>query len=542
MNERSLSFKNILSPAKNLSQNAVSYKKPQPTPSKRRPSKLWQETVEGNVSNVFSEMQIKRQNAIFELYEGENDLVHDLQMIKETYYNSLKTLGLMTESELHQIFSVIETLVPIHQDLVMSLISQRQPDGSTEGVGEVLLDWLPNLHSYIPYCANQIYAKALLDEKKNDKRIHDFLQRCQESSFSRKLDLWTFLDLPRNRLVKYPLLLKNIQKRTPESHADIQRLQQAIDSVEAIIREVDEKAGEAKCNFHRDRLDFLEESQRHPLIDEAKVLLCDGVLRNSRGTKLTVFVFKKVMVLTRPTTRHDRQCYQVYRYPLPLSELIVEDLKDGEVKMGSFRNMLGQGQGSKYVFRVSSTIQSGKGYTHTLQARDEHDKKQWLNCLQLAIKEAMPVAAKMATPKTDVNDVVEDDTEEQKMDMSFVNDAIDLDESCLPMEDSCLPMENDQGGDCRLKRSDSRSSQKSLHSEVMEAVNVVSERRRSLRSSTKSLASALKRSLSNRSVRSSVSSLPHGEQAEGESVFEKSSDSSSSSEMDPLDFSKSKKV
>jgi hypothetical protein len=56
-----LSFKNILSPAK-PNQNAISYKKPQPTPTKRRPSKLWQETVDGNVTNVFSEMQIKRQN------------------------------------------------------------------------------------------------------------------------------------------------------------------------------------------------------------------------------------------------------------------------------------------------------------------------------------------------------------------------------------------------------------------------------------------------------------------------------------------------
>jgi hypothetical protein len=63
--------------------------------------------------------------------------------------------------------------------------------------------------------------------------------------------------------------------------------------------------------------------------------------------KLTVFVFKKIIVLTRPTHHHDRQCYQVYRYPLPLSDLLVEDLKDGEVKMGSFRNMLGQGQGSE---------------------------------------------------------------------------------------------------------------------------------------------------------------------------------------------------
>jgi hypothetical protein len=90
-------------------------------------------------------------------------------------------------------------------------LAQKQPDGSTDKVGRVLLDWISGLLSYVPYCANQIFAKDLLDRKRNDKRVQDFLQRCQESPFSRKLDLWTFLDVPRSRLVKYPLLLRSIQ-------------------------------------------------------------------------------------------------------------------------------------------------------------------------------------------------------------------------------------------------------------------------------------------------------------------------------------------
>lgn len=50
------------------------------------------------------------------------------------------------------------------------------------------------MYQYCAYCANQVHAKALLDEKKNhDKRLEDFLQRCLESPFSRKLDLWNFL-------------------------------------------------------------------------------------------------------------------------------------------------------------------------------------------------------------------------------------------------------------------------------------------------------------------------------------------------------------
>lgn len=49
------------------------------------------------------------------------------------------------------------------------------------------------LKDYVPFCANQVFGKAMLDEKKNDPAVDDFLQRCQDSPFSRKLDLWTLL-------------------------------------------------------------------------------------------------------------------------------------------------------------------------------------------------------------------------------------------------------------------------------------------------------------------------------------------------------------
>lgn len=87
---------------------------------------------------------------------------------------------------------------------------------------------LPCLSSYTPYCSNQVKAKSLLDQKKQDRRVQDFLQRCLQSPFSRKLDLWNFLDIPRSRLVKYPLLLREILKHTPNDHADRQHLDEAV--------------------------------------------------------------------------------------------------------------------------------------------------------------------------------------------------------------------------------------------------------------------------------------------------------------------------
>uniref|UniRef100_A0A0B6ZV76 PH domain-containing protein n=1 Tax=Arion vulgaris TaxID=1028688 RepID=A0A0B6ZV76_9EUPU len=70
--------------------------------------------------------------------------------------------------------------------------------------------------------------------------------------------------------------------------------------------------------------------------------------------------------------------YQIYRQPIPATELVVEDLPDGEVKMGSFRSAFGQGgQTAKNLIRLSFQ-DTDRGQSHTLIISDEHDKRQWM--------------------------------------------------------------------------------------------------------------------------------------------------------------------
>uniref|UniRef100_T1IVC1 DH domain-containing protein n=1 Tax=Strigamia maritima TaxID=126957 RepID=T1IVC1_STRMM len=348
-------------------------------PTKQRQSKYWRETIGKDVCSDLEDSEIRRQEAIFELFTGEEDMVEDLHLIKSTYHDSLLHLNILTNDEVQQIFGSLHTLEPLHHDLVTKLSQLRNEDGLTESIGRILVEWIPCLKAYIDYCANQVYAKALLDEKKiNDKRVEDFLKRCLESPFSRKLDLWNFLDVPRNRLVKYPLLFRNICKLTPQNHVDLEYFKKAIPMIEQIISTVDIRMGESEGQFFINKLDYLDEQQKDPALAKVNCLLCKGILRNNRGTKLTAFLFDQVLVLTRPVTRNDRgRLYQVYRQPMPSEEIIIEDIKDGEVKMGSFRSAFSHNQSIKNVFRVSfRNPLDGQG--HTLMTTDEHDKKQWL--------------------------------------------------------------------------------------------------------------------------------------------------------------------
>ena len=48
---------------------------------------------------------------------------------------------------------------------------------------------------YSEYCANLVVAKNTLETKRQVPAFEDFLQRCLDSDFSRKIDLWTFLGM-----------------------------------------------------------------------------------------------------------------------------------------------------------------------------------------------------------------------------------------------------------------------------------------------------------------------------------------------------------
>ncbi|XP_073968336.1 LOW QUALITY PROTEIN: rho guanine nucleotide exchange factor 3 [Salmo salar] len=351
---------------------------------RRRSSQCWSDTVD---SHDLTAKEIKRQEVIYELTEGERQLIEDLRLVKKVYYEPMLTLDIMTESELGQIFGTLDSLIPLHEDLLARLERLRGSEKTVGAVGITLFNWFPCLEAYVTYCCNQVEAKALLDMKKQQKRVEQFLRLCQESSFSRKLDLWNFLDLPRSRLVKYPLLLREILKSTPPDHPDEDTLPDALELVQSIVSEVDRKTGEAECQFYRRGLAYLEDGQRLPEIQLSRFLYCHGELKNSKGQKLHVFLFELCLVLTR-SVEDKEGCvvFQVYRQPLPTATLHLEDLPDGEGGGGgAFRGAFTSGNDKvRNCLRVSSRGRS-KAQSHSLQANDSFNKQQWISCLRQAM-------------------------------------------------------------------------------------------------------------------------------------------------------------
>ena len=216
-----------------------------------------------------------------------------MSLLRKTYAESLVRFNILHQAEADLVFGKLYPIIPLHNSLACALSSLRdRTNGLSKPIGRVIIHWVNSLKvPYVEYCSNLIQTKAFIDYRRDtDKDFNDFLRRCIESPFSRKLDLWSYLDVPRSRLVKYPLLLRQVLKfsnATPEYAADMNNLSSAIENLEAVIRDVDVAMAEARAQFTVSRLEWLDEAieaKYSMAVFSAKEEIISGTLRNNRGT------------------------------------------------------------------------------------------------------------------------------------------------------------------------------------------------------------------------------------------------------------------
>lgn len=272
------------------------------------------------LNNVLTRSEVKRQEAIYELYCGENVLLNDLYVLRDFYYEPMLSAGICTSEELSTLFGDITTLIQIHSSLRDELLKARDRSGFTKAVGPIILKWVSLLfYQYIllsyacninfivlvqlstlkkPYverCRTLVWARHLLDEKRfGNKRFQSFLKKRLESP--RSVDLWTYLDVPRSRIVKYPLLAKEILKHTPATDADHSLLKEAGDVLSDLLRNIDRTMGDAECKLAQSKINVKIEHDPDKCIANATELITKGPLKDARGIvrlfRFSLFTFR----------------------------------------------------------------------------------------------------------------------------------------------------------------------------------------------------------------------------------------------------------
>ncbi|KAJ1797495.1 hypothetical protein LPJ59_003103 [Coemansia sp. RSA 2399] len=182
------------------------------SPAKSR--MLWREGFTPNEieNSTINEKEVKRQEVIFEIIHTEADYVKDLRIIVDILLTPMHNLKIVPASQIDLIFGNIREILELHESINHAFMErQRQQYPVLWDISDVLQPFVQHFRVYAKYICNQDNAFNLVEElRRTSNNFAVFWKERQKRPECRNLPIESFLTLPFQRLLKYPLLLRTL--------------------------------------------------------------------------------------------------------------------------------------------------------------------------------------------------------------------------------------------------------------------------------------------------------------------------------------------
>ncbi|KAM5333537.1 pleckstrin homology domain-containing family G member 7 isoform 2-T2 [Glossophaga mutica] len=401
--------------------------------------KTWNEVVETHQKLPTDQLDLrKQQEAMWELFTSECTYFLDhLLVLKTIFMNTLKylqTYEYLLDVDLWRLFANLEELSQTSFGFVSSLfaIIKDYFDASETSPS---MDFIPVLMKYLrgslcqshqTYCLNYSAAVFYLESLKQRDDFGIYLKWCEQNEQCRRLHLSELLVAPLHRLTRYPLLLKNIWKRSTDATEKIM-IYSIKEKVEKSIRDLE---GKVKWldNFQkfrhlqeiivwpplwdRDKRFFIPECLKHIFKEHMaenilsptnRHLLYEGKLTLAESTRFLdvyLFLFDDFLLVTK-TKRNKKKAggsdtgvmcpsltpelqtvikeggsCTVLDQPIPLDRLVVKSIDPLHVSVFGLRNAFLVQHENRYRQCIAAFL---------LQAQTENIKKTWMAQITAAI-------------------------------------------------------------------------------------------------------------------------------------------------------------
>ncbi|XP_076606817.1 rho guanine nucleotide exchange factor 12 isoform X2 [Chaetodon auriga] len=245
----------------------------------------WQSLVSQGVLASLTPQEIKRQEAINELFYTERAHLRMLKVLDCVFYQRLNRDGILPPEDIKHIFINLEEIIQLHASLTeqMTAIRKRSETSVIGLIADDLLGWFSGeeeekiKRAVGTFCSNQPSALELIkSRKKKDQRFTLFMQEAESNRLCRRLQLKDIIPVEMQRATKYPLLLDNIIKYT-EDGEEKEKVKKAGECCKKILNHVNQAVKEAedkqRLEEYQRRLDIssLKQSE-NPMILELKNL------------------------------------------------------------------------------------------------------------------------------------------------------------------------------------------------------------------------------------------------------------------------------
>uniref|UniRef100_A0A6A7FQH3 Guanine nucleotide exchange factor VAV2-like n=3 Tax=Hirondellea gigas TaxID=1518452 RepID=A0A6A7FQH3_9CRUS len=193
----------------------------------------------------------KRECCMQELLETEKGYVKALNNIVRMFLEPLKKM--LSPEHIETIFYKLVKLCQVHQSLLQALTEARTHSAPTHNsssssssaqaaaVAQVFVRFQEQLLVYGEYCAHYQTAVALLDEVISSKpSVADKIKESEVDMSKDKHQLRDLLFVPVQRILKYQLLLCELQKHTAKNDAEYSQMKEAYECMVDLAQYVNE--------------------------------------------------------------------------------------------------------------------------------------------------------------------------------------------------------------------------------------------------------------------------------------------------------------
>jgi dynamin-binding protein len=257
--------------ASRLSASGVSVSNSEgPEPVRFSEDSIAQESIKSAGSGTRTTKQFfKRWNTIKEMIDTEKTYCGDLKVWVEIYKGTSSSCPTLTAEDIKGLFgnsrAVVEFSEVFGEVLKKAVKSVYIPNVKKGGkdvliavpddleavedqdrkttLGAVFCEYLPRMEKiYGEYLRNHDAANEILVKIKNDSAVNLWVQECVSMSqdLTKAWDLDSMVTKPSQRMLKYPLMLKDILSTTPHDHPDYEKIKQATAAIPASLDRINE--------------------------------------------------------------------------------------------------------------------------------------------------------------------------------------------------------------------------------------------------------------------------------------------------------------
>ncbi|KAH3758448.1 calmodulin-binding protein [Pelomyxa schiedti] len=164
-----------------------------------------------------------------ELRGTEERYVGDLQLLVTLFIKPIREKRLLSDRNITAIFNCAESIYKLNSDLLAAFKS-----ATMKTIAQCWVKMPEILKFYQLFCGNQDTSSAVLQKKMKKANFRSFINETYKNPQLRKLQLRDLLIKPFQRLCRYTLLLREIQKNI-ESEETIQQLKKTADKIQEVI-------------------------------------------------------------------------------------------------------------------------------------------------------------------------------------------------------------------------------------------------------------------------------------------------------------------